>query len=79
MDIHKVLGKIPFKPKKGFVLTNIALLGPITLYIYNWTRKITHYREMSHIMLLMIFLCVMASAVEITIRQLENVNVTVKC
>ena len=22
---------------------NIALLGPITLYIYNWTLKITHY------------------------------------
>ena len=28
MDIHKVIGKIPFKPKKGFVLPNHRCIGP---------------------------------------------------
>ena len=79
VDIHRVIGKILFKPKKGFVVQNIALLGPITHYIYNWIQKIIHYLEMSHIMLLMLFLCTMTSAIEITIIQLENVNVTIKC
>ena len=34
-DIHKVSGKIPFKPKKGFVLPKHRLLDIITHYIYN--------------------------------------------
>ena len=28
MNIHKVIGKIPFKPKKGFVLTKHRFTGP---------------------------------------------------
>ena len=28
MDIHKVIGKIPFKPKKGFVLPRHRFTGP---------------------------------------------------
>ena len=28
MDIHKVIGKIPFKPKSGFVLTRHRFTGP---------------------------------------------------
>ena len=28
MDIHKVIGKIPFKPKKGFVLPIHRFTGP---------------------------------------------------
>ena len=31
MDIHKVIGKIPFKPKSGFVLPRHRALHPITL------------------------------------------------
>ena len=58
VDIHEVIGKMPFKP--------------------NWIHKITHYREMSHTTQSMLFLCAMISAIEITIHQLENVNVTVK-
>ena len=29
-DIHKVIGKIPFKPKKGFVLPKYRYTGPYT-------------------------------------------------
>ena len=28
VDIHKVIGKIPFKPKKGFVLPMHRFTGP---------------------------------------------------
>ena len=28
MDIHKVIGKIPFKPKKGYVLPRHHFTGP---------------------------------------------------
>ena len=28
MDIHKVIGKIPFKPEKGFVLPKPRFTGP---------------------------------------------------
>ena len=28
MDIHRVIGKIPFKPEKGFVLTKYRFTGP---------------------------------------------------
>ena len=28
MDIHKVIGKIPFKPKKGYVLPRLKFTGP---------------------------------------------------
>ena len=28
MDIHKVIGKIPFKPKKGYVLPRHRFTGP---------------------------------------------------
>lgn len=28
MDIHKVIGKLPFKPKKGFVLPSHKYTGP---------------------------------------------------
>lgn len=28
MDIHKIIGKVPFKPKKGFVLPNHKYTGP---------------------------------------------------
>ena len=28
VDIHKVIGKIPFKPKKGFVLPSHRFTGP---------------------------------------------------
>ena len=57
---------------------SIALLDPTTLYIYNWIWKITHYREMSHIMPLIVYQCIMTSAIEIRIHRLVNVNVTVK-
>ena len=29
VDIHKVIGKIPFKPKKGFVLPKHLYSGPL--------------------------------------------------
>ena len=28
VDIHKVIGKLPFKPKKGFVFPNHLYTGP---------------------------------------------------
>ena len=28
VDIHKVIGKIPFKPKRGFVLPKHRYIGP---------------------------------------------------
>ena len=28
VDIHKVIGKIPFKPKRGFVLSKHRYAGP---------------------------------------------------
>ena len=28
MDIHKVIGKIPFKPKRGFILPRHSFTGP---------------------------------------------------
>ena len=76
---YKVIGKIPFKPKKGFVLPKHRFTGPCNPLQLQLDSKITHYREMSHIMLLMLFPCVLTSAIEITINQLENVNVSVKC
>ena len=30
VDIHKVIGKIPFKPKRGFVLPKHRYIGPYT-------------------------------------------------
>ena len=33
MDIHKVIGKIPFKPKKGFVLPKHRFTGPLHLQL----------------------------------------------
>ena len=65
--------KILFIPKKGFVLPKPSL-DHITYYTYNWTHKIIHYRETSHTMQLMLSLCAMTSAIEIT--RLVNMNVT---
>ena len=42
IDIHKVIGKIPFKPKKDFFYHNIVLLEPITRYIYNQSNQLAN-------------------------------------
>ena len=80
-DIHKVIGKLPFKPKKGFVLPKHRSPGPFNpphLQLDS-KDKITHYRDTSRIMLLIIYQCIMTSAIGITIHRVAKVNVTAKC
>ena len=33
MDVHKVIGKLPFKPKRGFVLPKHRYTGPYNLHL----------------------------------------------
>ena len=72
VDIHKVIGKIPCKLKKGFVLPKHRYTGPFNPLNLQLDSKIIHYRETSHIMLLTLLLYAMAFAIEII--QLVNMN-----
>ena len=72
---RKVIGKIPSKPEKGFILPKHRFTGPTTHYTCNWIHKIIHYRETNHTMLLMLFLRAMTYAIEII--RMVNMNVTV--
>ena len=69
MDIHKVIGKIPFKSKKGFVLPKFRFTGP-----HNPIPGNEPYNAVNAI-----FIYHIISVIEITIRQMKNVDVTVKC
>ena len=77
MVIHKVIGKIPFKRKKGFVLQKHCFTGPYNPLHLQLDSKDNPlpgnepYNAVDDIS--------MHHAIEITIRQLKNVNVTVKC
>ena len=77
MDIHKVIGKIPFKPKKGFLLPKHRFTGPYNpthLQLdskdnplpgnepYNAVDAVSMRHDICH---------------WITVHQLENVNMTV--
>ena len=78
-DDIKLLERYRSNQRRALFYQSTTILDPITHYIYNWIHKIIHYREVSHAMQLMLFLFAMISAIEITMHQLENVNVTVKC
>ena len=73
MDTHRVIGKNPFKRKKGFVLPKHRFTGPynpLHLQLDSQDNPLPGnepYNAVDEI------------SIEITIRQLENVNVTVKC
>ena len=48
VDIHRVIGKIPFKPKKGFVLPKHRFTGAYNPLHLQLDSNVTHYRGMSH-------------------------------
>ena len=64
-----MIGKLPFKPKKAFVLPKHRFTGP-----YNPLHLLGNesYNAVDGI-------SITASVIEITICQLANVNVPVKC
>ena len=69
VDIHKVIGKVLFKPKKALFYQSTATQALSIHYTYYW--------ETSHIMLLTLLLYAMTFAIQII--QLVNMNVIVKC
>ena len=77
MDIYMVIGNIPFKPKKGFVLPRHRFTGPYNLLHLQLGSKDNHYQETSHIMLSTVYPFTMTFAIEII--QLVNMNVIIKC
>ena len=78
MDIHKVIGKIPFKPKTGFVLPTHRFTGTFNPLHLQLDSKVTHYLETKRIMMLAVYPCIMTFAIEV-IHRLVNMNLTVKC
>ena len=76
MDIHRVIGKIPFKQKKSVVLPKHRFTGPFNPLHLQLDSKDNPLPGNEP---LMVYQCIMTSAIEITIHQLENVNVAVKC
>ena len=72
VDIHKVIGKIPFKPKKGFDLPKHRITGPFNPLHLQLDSKDNPYLERNHILLAIIYECIMTSAIEITIHGFDR-------
>ena len=72
-----MIGKIPFKPKKGFVLPKHRFSGPykpLHLQIYSKYNLLPGNEPYNAVDAISI-----SSAIDIMIRSLENVDVIVKC
>ena len=77
MDIHRVIGNIPFEPRKGFVLPTHRFTGPYNPLHLQLDSKDNPVPGNEQYNAVDAILRVVISAIEITIRQLVNVNVTV--
>ena len=73
MNIHKVIGKIPFKPKKGFVLPRHRFAGhynPLHLQLDSKDNPLPRNEPYN---------AVDATSMRHDIIHLENMNMIVKC